>query len=165
MKDFKDKIAVVTGAASGIGLGMTETFVAAGMKVLLADIEPGALEETTRSLLATGADVYSIVTDVSQPNQVENLAKRTPDKYGAVHILCNNAGVTPEAPPGIAADHWIPMGEAAGFVITNIANDLRNGLRTKPNVVKGYFMVRPAKTGVKVEAGPESGIYRTQLVR
>jgi len=72
---------------------------------------------------------------------------------------------TPEAPPGIAADHWIPMGEAAGFVITNIANDLRNGLRTKPNVVKGYFMVRPAKTWVKVEAGPESGVYRTQLVR
>ena len=72
---------------------------------------------------------------------------------------------TPEAPPGIAADHWIPMGEAAGFVITDTANDLRNGLRTEPNVVKGYFMVRPAKTWVKVEAGPGSGVYQTQLVR
>jgi hypothetical protein len=57
------------------------------------------------------------------------------------------------------------MGEAAGFVITDTANDLRNGLRTEPNVVKGYFMVRPAKTWVKVEAGLQSGVYRTQLVR
>jgi len=72
---------------------------------------------------------------------------------------------TPEAPPGIAVDHWIAMGDAAGFVITDTANDLRKGLRNEPNVVKGYFMVRPAKTWVKVEAGPESGVYQTQLLR
>jgi hypothetical protein len=72
---------------------------------------------------------------------------------------------TPEAPRGIASDQWIPMGEAAGFVITDTANDLRRGLRDEPNVVKGYFMVRPAKTWVRVEAGPESGVYQTQLVR
>jgi len=71
---------------------------------------------------------------------------------------------TPEAPPGIAADHWIAMGEAAGFVITDTANDLRRGLRNEPNVVKGYFMVRPAKTWVKVEAGPGDGVYQTQFV-
>ena len=71
----------------------------------------------------------------------------------------------PEAPPGIAVDHWIAMGDAAGFVITDTANDLRKGLRNEPNVVKGYFMVRPAKTWVKVEAGPESGVYQTQLLR
>ena len=71
---------------------------------------------------------------------------------------------TPEAPPGIAADHWIAMGEAAGFVITDTANDLRKGLRSEPNVVKGYFMVRPAKTWVKVEAGAGDGVYQTQLV-
>jgi hypothetical protein len=71
---------------------------------------------------------------------------------------------TPEAPPGIAADHWIAMGEAAGFVITDTANDLRRGLRNEPNVVKGYFMVRPAKAWVKVEAGPGDGVYQTQLV-
>lgn len=56
MKDLRDKIAVVTGAAGGIGRGMAETFAAAGMKVVLADIEQKALEETTRSLLATGAN-------------------------------------------------------------------------------------------------------------
>jgi hypothetical protein len=72
---------------------------------------------------------------------------------------------TPEAPPGVAADHWVAMGDAAGFVITDTGNDLRKGLRNEPNVVKGYFMVRPAKTWVKVEAGPESGVYQTQLTR
>jgi hypothetical protein len=72
---------------------------------------------------------------------------------------------TPEAPPGVAVDHWISMGEAAGFVITDTANDLRKGLRDEPNVVRGYFMVRPAKAWVKVEAGPESGVYQTQLIR
>ena len=72
---------------------------------------------------------------------------------------------TPEAPPGIPADHWISMGNAAGFVITGAANDLRNGLRNEPNVVKGYFMVRPAKTWVKVEAGRENVVYQTQLTQ
>src|SRR5271169_5771228 len=71
----------------------------------------------------------------------------------------------PEAPPGIPADHWISMGNAAGFVITGTANDLRNGLRDEPNVVKGYFMVRPGKTWVKVEAGRENGVYQTQLTQ
>jgi hypothetical protein len=72
---------------------------------------------------------------------------------------------TPEAPPGVAADHWISMGNAAGFVITGTANDLRQGLRDDPNVVKGYFMVRAAKTWERVEAGPENGVYQTLLTR
>jgi NAD(P)-dependent dehydrogenase (short-subunit alcohol dehydrogenase family) len=68
------------------------------MKVVLADIEEGALEDTTRSLLATGADVHPVLTDVSKSDQVENLAKRTLDKCGAVHIFCNNAGVSVRIP-------------------------------------------------------------------
>jgi hypothetical protein len=72
---------------------------------------------------------------------------------------------TPEAPPGVAADHWISMGNAAGFVITGTANDLRKGLRDEPNLVRGYFMVRPAKTWVKAEAGRENGVYQTQLTQ
>lgn len=97
MKELKNKVAVVTGAASGIGRGMAEAFVAAGVKVVLADIEQRALGETTRSLTTTGADVHPVITDVSKPDQVENLAMRTLEKYGAVHILCNNAGVSVRA--------------------------------------------------------------------
>jgi NAD(P)-dependent dehydrogenase (short-subunit alcohol dehydrogenase family) len=83
MKDFTDKVAVVTGAASGIGRGMAETFIAAGMKVVLSDIETQALDETTRALLDAGADVHPVVTDVSKPDQVEHLATETLRKYGA----------------------------------------------------------------------------------
>jgi NAD(P)-dependent dehydrogenase (short-subunit alcohol dehydrogenase family) len=75
MKEFKDKVAVVTGAASGIGRGMAETFIATGMKVVLSDIETQALEETTRSLRAAGADVHAVRADVSKPEQVDDLAE------------------------------------------------------------------------------------------
>lgn len=93
MKDVKDKVAVVTGAASGIGRGMAETFVAAGMKVVLSDIESDALDQTIRSLRDAGADVHAVRTDVSKPEQVDELARQTLKKYGAVHVLCNNAGI------------------------------------------------------------------------
>jgi hypothetical protein len=55
-----------------------------------------------------------------------------------------------DRPPGISDANWVPMGAAAGFVITNVANDARNGLRDEPNVVVGYFMVRPGTTWVRV---------------
>jgi NAD(P)-dependent dehydrogenase (short-subunit alcohol dehydrogenase family) len=108
MKELENKTAVVTGAASGIGRGIAEAFIAAGMKVVLADIEEGALEETTRALLASGADVNPVVTDVSKADQVENLAKRTLEKYGAVHVLCNNAGVSVRSGPSweSSLDDW-----------------------------------------------------------
>jgi NAD(P)-dependent dehydrogenase (short-subunit alcohol dehydrogenase family) len=93
VKEFKGRVAVVTGAASGIGRGMAETFVAAGMKVVLSDIEAPALEETTSALRAAGGDVHAVRTDVSKPDQVDDLAKQTLSKYGAVHVLCNNAGI------------------------------------------------------------------------
>jgi hypothetical protein len=70
---------------------------------------------------------------------------------------------TPEAPAGITADHWIPMGEAAGFVITDTANDLRKGLRTDRNVVTGYFMVRRGRSWMRVEPGSDPGVYPTRL--
>jgi NAD(P)-dependent dehydrogenase (short-subunit alcohol dehydrogenase family) len=108
MKDVKGKVAVVTGAASGIGRGMAESFVDAGMKVVLSDIEQGALELTTRALRASGADVHAVVTDVSKPEQVEALAAQTLNKYGAVHVLCNNAGIGVSASPSWAGtlDDW-----------------------------------------------------------
>jgi len=93
MKEFKGKVAVVTGAASGIGRGMAESFAAAGMKVVLSDIETLALTKTAESLRAAGADVHAVTTDVSQPTQVEALAKATLERFGAVHVLCNNAGI------------------------------------------------------------------------
>jgi NAD(P)-dependent dehydrogenase (short-subunit alcohol dehydrogenase family) len=93
MKIFKDRIAVVTGAASGIGRGMVETFIEAGMKVVLADLDKVKLENTFKTFQNSGAEVLCVHTDVSKPDQVEKLAKKTIDAFGAVHLLCNNAGV------------------------------------------------------------------------
>jgi len=93
MKAFEDRVAVVTGAASGIGRAMTERFAAEGMKVVLADVETEALSKAEQELQDQGAATLSVVTDVSKADQVEALAQKTLDAFGAVHIVCNNAGV------------------------------------------------------------------------
>jgi NAD(P)-dependent dehydrogenase (short-subunit alcohol dehydrogenase family) len=93
MQEFRDRVAVVTGAASGIGRALARRFVAEGMRVVLADVERGALEKTAGELAGEGARVLPVPTDVSQAEQVDALAKRTLDAFGAVHLVCNNAGV------------------------------------------------------------------------
>lgn len=93
MKDFQDKVAVITGAASGIGRALAERSANAGMKVVLADVEEQALARTEREMRAAGRTVLAVRTDVSKPEDVKALARKTLDSFGAVHLLCNNAGV------------------------------------------------------------------------
>jgi NAD(P)-dependent dehydrogenase (short-subunit alcohol dehydrogenase family) len=93
MQAFRDRVAVITGAASGIGRGLAHRCAQEGMKIALADIEPTALAETEAELQAMGASVMSIVTDVAKAQDMETLARRTLETFGAVHLLCNNAGV------------------------------------------------------------------------
>ena len=94
MQEFKGKVAVVTGAASGMGRGFAERFASEGMKVVLADVEKPALNTAVEELQRQGFDVIGQLTDVSQLAQVEALRDRTLKQYGKVHILCNNAGVS-----------------------------------------------------------------------
>jgi NAD(P)-dependent dehydrogenase (short-subunit alcohol dehydrogenase family) len=98
MKELKDRVAVVTGAASGIGRAMAEGFADEGMKVVLSDIEEGQLAQVTAELEAAGAQVLSVRADVSKPEQVETLARKSVDAFGGVHVLCNNAGVAVGGP-------------------------------------------------------------------
>ncbi len=93
MKDFKDKVAVITGAASGIGRGIAEHCLEEGMKVVLADIEEAPLIQTEKALRAKSKNVLAVCTDVSKTNDIEALAQKTLDQFGAVHLLFNNAGV------------------------------------------------------------------------
>jgi len=94
MKEFKDKVAVITGAASGIGRGLAERCAQEGMKVVLADIEEPALLQTQKELQSTGVEVLAVRTDVSKASDVEALAQKTLDTFGATHLLFNNAGVS-----------------------------------------------------------------------
>lgn len=93
MKEFRGKVAVVTGAASGIGRALAEHCAGEGMKVVLADIEQDALARVSQELAANGAEVLPVQTDVSQAPAIENLARQTLAAYGAIHLLFNNAGV------------------------------------------------------------------------
>lgn len=96
MKEFNNRVArvaVVTGAASGMGRAIAERFAAADMKVVLADVEASALNTAKQEMQAQGATVLSVVTDVSKAAEIETLAQKTLETFGGVHIVCHNAGV------------------------------------------------------------------------
>src|SRR5579864_151477 len=94
MQTLEGKTAVVTGAASGIGLGMTEAFASRGMKVMMADVEEAALTREADRLTRMNLEVAPQLTDVSSYAAVEGLADAAERRFGRVHVLCNNAGVS-----------------------------------------------------------------------
>ncbi|MFX1324388.1 MAG: SDR family NAD(P)-dependent oxidoreductase [Promethearchaeota archaeon] len=93
MTDFKGKVAVITGAASGIGYGIAEKFVKEGIKVVLGDIEENALNQAVEKLREMDGNVLPVIVDVSKIEDIEKLAQKTIETFGEIHILCNNAGV------------------------------------------------------------------------
>lgn len=99
MKEFREKVAVITGAASGIGRAIAERCVRSGVKVVLADIEEGALAQAGDELKAIGGAVLCVKTDVSKRSEVEALARQALDAFGGVHLLFNNAGVAAGGAP------------------------------------------------------------------
>jgi NAD(P)-dependent dehydrogenase (short-subunit alcohol dehydrogenase family) len=106
MKDLAGKTAFITGAASGIGLGVATRLAQAGVKVMMCDIERGALDRAVAELKRTNADVDAVVADVSLKAELRAAADATLDRYGEVHIVHNNAGVT----GGAAYDGWTDAG-------------------------------------------------------
>jgi NAD(P)-dependent dehydrogenase (short-subunit alcohol dehydrogenase family) len=99
MDELSGKVAVVTGAASGIGYALCERFAAEGMRVVMADVAPDRLEPAARRIEEhDGVEVLAVTTDVTRWEDVDNLAARTYERFGAVHVLCNNAGVQRDRP-------------------------------------------------------------------
>ena len=93
METLDNKVAVVTGAASGMGLAFAHRFARAGMKVVMSDIEAPVLENAAAAVRGHGGDVLAVVTDVSDAASMDELAAATFDAFDTAHVICNNAGV------------------------------------------------------------------------
>ena len=107
MNELEGRVAVVTGAAGGIGLALGERFAAEGMRIVMADVDPARLAAAAERL---GGDVLAVATDASRWESVEVLARRAHERFGTVHVLCNNAGVTRPGPiweAGVGEWEWV----------------------------------------------------------
>jgi NAD(P)-dependent dehydrogenase (short-subunit alcohol dehydrogenase family) len=107
MRELAGKTAFVTGGASGIGFALGAAFAQAGMKVMLADIETGALASAVKSLHDFGPNIRGVACDVADPLSVERAAKASYEAFGNVHVVCNNAGVAAAGGiDNISLDNW-----------------------------------------------------------
>ena len=93
MEDLEGKTAFITGGASGIGLGIAQSLAEAGMKIALADVEEKVLLEAVRGLRDAGVEAHGIVVDVTNRAGMKRAADDAERRFGAVHVICNNAGV------------------------------------------------------------------------
>jgi NAD(P)-dependent dehydrogenase (short-subunit alcohol dehydrogenase family) len=193
MKELAGKTAFVTGAASGIGLGITTALAQAGVKVMLCDIEEAALASAVEGLKRTNADVASVKADVSLKAELQTAAEETRARYGNVHILVNNAGVGGSGPYGMWSDagwDWTlgvnlmaviwgieifgPMieshGEGGHIVSTASIAGLISGTANPYNVTK--YGVVALSEGLRYQLGPRGigvsvlcpGFIRTNIV-
>ena len=148
MRELAGKVAVITGGASGIGFAMARRFAAEGMKVVLADIERPVLERAAAELAGDGVEVVAVPTDVSVEADVQALAAMTFDRFGDVHLVCNNAGVGSRGLP-IAE---LPLRDFEWVVSVNLFGVI-HGLRA--------FLphMRAAGVGHVVNTASISGLY------
>src|SRR5262245_44078315 len=125
MDTFAGKVAVVTAAASGMGLAMSQRFAQEGMKVVLADVDAVSLGQAVADLTEQGVDAIGVPTDVADLAAVERLRDATFDRFGAVHILCNHAGAggggAISSPP-VDLDGWHRAFEVSMFGVLHGVN-------------------------------------------
>jgi len=151
LPDLAGKVAVVTGGASGIGKGIAARLVAEGAQVIIADIQRDAMEATAAEL---GAD--AAWTDVSEPASVDALARTVLDRYGAVHVVCNNAGIGPLAPVAdLTLDDWRWM---IGVNLWGVIHGVHTFLPVLKQNRDGGHIVNTASMAGLV-AGPRLGAY------
>jgi NAD(P)-dependent dehydrogenase (short-subunit alcohol dehydrogenase family) len=151
LPDLAGKVAVVTGGASGIGKGIAAKLVAEGAQVVIADIQRDAMEATAAELGAAG-----VPTDVSDPASVDALARTVLDRYGAVHVVCNNAGIGPLAPVAdLTLDDWRWM---IGVNLWGVIHGVHTFLPVLKRNREGGHIVNTASMAGLV-AGPRLGAY------
>jgi NAD(P)-dependent dehydrogenase (short-subunit alcohol dehydrogenase family) len=146
------KVAVVTGAASGIGLALAERFARAGLDVVLADVEQPALQAASEKIAGLGVKTLAVPTDVSDEAAVNALAAASIDHFGAVHVVCNNAGVASHADPWfgpISAWKWV-----LGVNLWGVIHGIRAFLPVLAAQGEGHIVNTASIAGLAPGAGP-----------
>ncbi len=159
MRDFKGKTAIVTGAASGIGLGIAKALAHAGANIVLADVRAGPLEAATKAIEATGARAIGVTADVSDPDSVAAAGKAALDAFGALHIAVNNAGVAMHGTPveAVTPQEW-------DWVIGVNVKGVINGIRTFVPMIRahgqgGHVVNTGSVSSLFVREGRNQGAY------
>lgn len=151
LPDLAGKVAVVTGGASGIGKGIAAQLAAEGARVVIADVQRDAMEAAAAEIGAVG-----VQTDVSDPSSVDALAAAVLDRYGAVHVVCNNAGIGPLAPVAdLTLDDWRWM---IGVNLWGVIHGVHTFLPLLKRNRDGGHIVNTASMAGLV-AGPRLGAY------
>ena len=156
MQEFRGKVAVVTGGASGIGFGIAARAAREGMRIVLADIEADALERAAAELRTTGVEVLAVPTDVARAESVAALAARAIAAYGGVHLLINNAGVVSGGPlweRTLADWEWV-----MGVNLWGVVHGIRSFVPLMLAQENGGYIVNTASAAGLVTA-PSLGIY------
>jgi NAD(P)-dependent dehydrogenase (short-subunit alcohol dehydrogenase family) len=166
MQAFLGKVAVVTGAASGIGLGMTEALASRGMKVIMADVEEAALMKEAERLTRANFEVDPQLADVSSYDSVERLAAAAKARFGKVHVLCNNAGVSGGGGKPIWAQSRADWDWVMGVNFWGVMNGVRAFV---PGMIahgeEGHVVNTSSILGLTTGAGSAYGVSKHAVTR
>jgi NAD(P)-dependent dehydrogenase (short-subunit alcohol dehydrogenase family) len=146
VKDLNGKVAVITGGASGIGRSLAHAFAAQGMKVVLADVDEVRMRAVEAELAERGTEVLPVVCDTSLEPSVQALAQATLDRFGAAHVLCNNAGVAGNGDPWsgpISSWDWV-----VGINLYGVIHGIRAFLPIMQDQGEGHIVNTASMAGL-----------------
>jgi NAD(P)-dependent dehydrogenase (short-subunit alcohol dehydrogenase family) len=159
MRDFKGKTAIVTGAASGIGLGIAKALAHAGANIVLADLRPEPLEAARKAIDMIGVKTLAVTIDVSDPTSVASAGQAVLETFGALHIAVNNAGVAMHGTPieNVTIEEW-------EWVIGVNVKGVINGIRTFVPMIRahgeqGHVVNTGSVSSLFVREGRNQGAY------